>query len=491
MLKHINCFALLFLLNTCCFSQHVFNKNYPFTYSARANTVITTSDSGFVIAGTNTNLGIMSAIKVNKVGDTLWSHVIELGVNSGNQIQSIIETHNGNYVTAGSSGDQILHRSHAVLIKFSTNGDTLWTRKLGLPNLSERFYGIKQTADDGFIICGIRIGATTYEDVYLVKTDSMGIPQWERTYGGNNSDFALSLELTQEGGFMILGYTYSYGIGQYNMYLIKTDSLGNMLWQKTYGGPLKDYGQSITKTTDGNYVIVGGIYVSTDTVAAYAAKIDTAGNVLWEKTYRGNYKYAGFNAVKTLPNGNYAISGGLVTRPGNIRNYGQLNILDQTNGNILWRKEYKHYDADSVQQEFYAMDICQDGGFAMAGMISDLRAGANPYNSMWLVKTDCMGNDSIWDSAACPLTVGVEELKMENGELRIYPNPAHSELRIMNEGLRMEEVKIYNVLGECVFNLSIKQLDNVTIDVSSLLSGIYILEATTTKGAMRKKFVKE
>jgi Secretion system C-terminal sorting domain len=90
------------------------------------------------------------------------------------------------------------------------------------------------------------------------------------------------------------------------------------------------------------------------------------------------------------------------------------------------------------------------------------------------------------------ITTGIENnIAAIIEKLIVYPNPAHSELRIKKEGLRINEVKIYNVLGECVFNLSIKQLDNVTIDVSSLLSGIYILEATTTKGAMRKKFVKQ
>ena len=491
------CFIFaLFLTITNGFCQSIFDSIYYSNNEGRANAVISVNEGGYVMAGSNANYSIMSISKHSQNGDTLWTKSMVLGIGAGNYINSAIETNDSNYVLGGTSGDPVLLHSHADLIKINKNtGDTIWVRKIGLPNRSERCYSVKQTSDNGFVLCGIRInqdslGNITDEDVYLVKTDSMGIPQWERTYGGTNSDFGQSIEITAEGGYMILGYTYSYGIGQYNMYLIKTDSLGNMLWQKTYGGNLKDYGFSIAKTNDGNYVLAGGTYISTDTVAAYIVKIDTAGIVQWEKRYKGNYKYAGFNAVKVLQNGDIAVSGGLVTRPNNIRNYGQLKILNPNDGSSIWSKEYKYFDADSTQQEFYAMDLYNDGGFVMAGMAVDLRANANPAYSMWLVKTDCMGNDSIWDSVNCSLPVGVSEVVAKDiNDVLVYPNPATNQFTIENSQLRINSIHIYNVLGELVLE-RIANSEKV-IDVSSWNDGVYFVEVETEKGVVRRKVVKE
>jgi hypothetical protein len=125
-------------------------------------------------------------------------------------------------------------------------------------------YSVQQTADGGYVIAGITnsFGAGNY-DAYLLKTDSYGSLQWSKTFGGaGNEGYAIlsepfSVQQTTDGGYVIIGYTDSFGAGTIDAYLIKTDSSGNLLWSKTFGGTLYDYGSQVRQSTDGGYVIAG------------------------------------------------------------------------------------------------------------------------------------------------------------------------------------------------------------------------------------------
>jgi hypothetical protein len=376
--------SILFLLILCgsinLFSQNIYNRKYTSNITnannlARANAVIQLKDSTYFIAGMNYNQSNIVALKLALNGDTIWSYCSDLGINSGEYLMAICEASDGNYVVSGVSGDPILLNSHADLIKFDKNtGDTLWVRKIGLPNRSERFHSIKETTDHGFIASGLRYnvnnnGAITDSDIYIVKTDSMGIPEWERTYGGSNYDFANSVEIADDGGFMLFGTTYSYGEGAYNMYLVKTDSLGNQLWQKTYGGILEDYGTSMSKLLDGNYALSGSSYFSVDSTAAHLVKIDPDGNIIWEKNLKGIKKRQEFSGVKQLSTGELMICGNRQGDDLNNTNYGILYKLNETDGSIVWQKQYDYFQEDSTQHYFYGMDVCLDGGVVMAGMV--------------------------------------------------------------------------------------------------------------------------
>ena len=113
-------------------------------------------------------------------------------------------------------------------------------------------YAVRQTTDGGYIVTGrtISFGAGNY-DVYLIKTDSLGDTLWTKTYGGTNTDYGYAVQQTTDGGYIVAGYTLSFGAGNYDVYLIKADSLGDTLWTKTYGGGNFDEGWAVQQTTDG------------------------------------------------------------------------------------------------------------------------------------------------------------------------------------------------------------------------------------------------
>jgi hypothetical protein len=179
---------------------------------------------------------------------------------------SVQQTADSGYVIAGyySPFDRPGGGPHDVLLmKANAQGDSLWTKVYGGSNYDEG-YSVQQTDDGGYIITGYAGSFGEGDrDVYLVKTDSLGNTLWTRTYGGTYNEAGNSVEQTTDGGYIIAGWTYSFSAGtpdSGNVYLIKTNSSGNTLWTRTFGGTGEDQGRSVQQTVDGGYIIAGYTY---------------------------------------------------------------------------------------------------------------------------------------------------------------------------------------------------------------------------------------
>jgi len=140
--------------------------------------------------------------------------------------------------------------SGTVIFLFSANlfaqgPDTLWTKTYGGENWDEGF-SVQETSDSGYIITGRTnsFGVGQF-DVYLIKTNANGDTLWTRTYGGINQDGGYSVQQTLDSGYIIVGMTASFGVDSGDVYLIKTDSIGDTIWTKTYGGIRYDCGYSV------------------------------------------------------------------------------------------------------------------------------------------------------------------------------------------------------------------------------------------------------
>src|ERR1035437_7667261 len=170
---------------------------------------------------------------------------------------SVIQTYDKGYVFAGSTTSYGSGNSDAYILKTDSLGVMLWQKTFGDINIDQA-YSIKETTDSGLVIAGFTnsFGYGGY-DMYVIKTDKNGNAIWTKTYGGTNWDFAYSIEPTTDGGYIIAGGTYSFGKGNEDMYLVKTNSTGDTLWTKTYGGANEDEAKSVKQTTDGGYMTVG------------------------------------------------------------------------------------------------------------------------------------------------------------------------------------------------------------------------------------------
>ncbi len=485
-------FLILFLVvnASLSFSQHVFNKQYYDTILnsqndfQRCNGVIQTSDGGYLVCGVGNSGKKMSSIKLDRNGDTLWSFIGDLGPGSSDYLIATAEASDSNYLVVGYSGDTTLSKSHADLIKLDKNsGDTMWCRKIGLPLQSERFYSIKKTNDNGLILTGLRYrvdlnGSTIDSDLYIVKTDSSGILEWEQTFGGNGYEWGQSVEIADDGGFMVFGSTNSYGAGSYDAYLIKTDPNGTMLWQKTYGAQYVDYGGSLTKLQNGDYVLAGGSSISSDSTVAVAIKINSEGTEIWNRRYPPTVRSMEFTAVKQLSSGEIMVTGSDQGDTLNNSFYGILKSLDLNNGDIIWERQYQLFEDDSTQHYFYSMDTCSDGGLVMGGMIID-RRGINSIvgNSYWVVKTDCAGNEYAWDNDACPKFVSLEEIE-KDALFNLYPNPSTGAVTLdyfIPQNSTSNQLTFYDATGKKVqtFNLSGEGQVQLSLDCANFANGVY------------------
>ena len=277
----------------------------------------------------------------------------------------------------------------AILLGFAVFAqapDSLWTRTFGGSGFDEG-KSVQQSPDGGYIITGFKESVPTgYFDVYLLKTDANGDTLWTRTFGGSDDDAGSSVDTTTDGGYIITGYTDSYGAGFGDVWLIKTDVNGDTLWTKTYGGTSLDWGFSVQPTTDGGYII-GGVTQSFGAgyFDAWLIKTDVDGDSLWTKTFGGSDLDVGTSVRQTL-DGGYVITG--YTRP-SVAGFSDLWIINtDINGDTLWTKTYGgSYDdqGNSIQQT-------TEGGYIIAGFTESFGSG---NGDVWLIKTDSNG-DTLW-----------------------------------------------------------------------------------------------
>jgi hypothetical protein len=267
-----------------------------------------TLDGGFIIVGNNGWL-----LKTNAGGDTLWTRkCCGAGLKSANSGQ---QTQDGGYIIVGATRLDLLDDNDVLLIKTNAFGDSLWAKIYDMANENDKGYSVQQTTDGGYIITGYTVPSVlTVFDVLLLKTDAFGNTLWTRSYGDGDTlnEVGHSVQQTTDGGYIIAGYTFSFSAGMRDVWLLKTDSGGDTLWTRTYGGIDNDIGYSVQQTSDGGYIIAGstqsfGVNVGTSNV--WLIRTDDSGDTLWTRTYGGNDGDGGLSVQQTVPDGGYVITG--------------------------------------------------------------------------------------------------------------------------------------------------------------------------------------
>lgn len=340
-----------------------------------------TSDGGFIVTGPTDSYGAGSGdvylIKTDADGDTSWTRTY--GGGSYDWGQSVQQTAEGGYIIACYTESYGAGFSDIYLIKTDAEGDTSWTRTYGGWYFDEG-YSVQQTADGGYIVAGSTssYGSGSY-DVYLIKTNTNGDTLWTRTYGGSNWDVGLSVQQTSDGGYIVAGFTESFGTGSGDVYLIKTNSDGGTSWTKTFGGGDWEKGFSVQQTSDGGYIVAGW----TESYGAgyadvYLIKTNTNGDTLWTRTYGGNLEEKGYSVQQTA-DGGYIVAG--PTESFGAGSADVYLIKTNANGDTSWTRNYGGSDWDegrSIQQTF-------DGGYIVAGLTYSYGAGSA---DVYLIKTD-------------------------------------------------------------------------------------------------------
>jgi hypothetical protein len=404
------------------------------TYGGAGNdygySVQQTSDTGYIVAGQGESFGDTAQvylIKTNASGDTLWTRTYGgAGYDYGYSVQ---QTQDGGYIVAGTTGS-VGNDGQFYLIKTNASGDTLWTRNYGGMAL-DKGRSVQQTTDGGYIITGETYSFGNLYQVYLIKTNASGDTLWTRTYGGASYDGGLSVQQTQDSGYIVAGYTASYG-NSFQVYLIKTNSLGDTLWTKTYGGLGDDYGLSVQQTTDGGYIAAGATNSFGNGNQVYLVKTNASGDTLWTRTYGGANSEEGYS-VRQTTDGGYIVSG----YTNSFGNGYQVNLI-KTNegGDSLWTGTY----GGASDDRGFSVHQASDRGYIVAGVTRSFGNGWQVY----LIKTDSLGRSSGVEETA--------EVRGQRSEVRITakPNPFTSFATV--PGHEGERFALYDIAGRLVGN---------------------------------------
>jgi hypothetical protein len=354
--------------------------------------VIQTSDGGYALAGYTESYGAGGfdfwLVKTDSSGNEEWSKTF--GGENPDWAWSVIQTSDGGYALAGYTGSYGAGGDDFWLVKTDSAGNEEWNKTFGGEN-PDAARSVIQTSDGGYALAGVTesYGAGG-DDFWLVKTDSAGNEEWNKTFGGENPDWARSVIQISDGGYALAGYTESYGAGGDDFWLVKTDSAGNEEWNKTFGGEDSDAALSVIQTSDGGYALAGFTGITTGSYGArgsdfWLVKTDSAGNEEWNKTFGGTSADGAYSVIQTS-DGGYALAG--LTDCYGAGGSDFWLVKTDSSGNEEWNKTFGGARADSA---FSAIKT-SDGGYALAGNTNSYGAGGFDF---WLVKTEGEGAGEI------------------------------------------------------------------------------------------------
>ncbi len=500
-------------------------KCYGGTGGEVARSIIQTTDGGYVFAGgtrsndfdvsgnhdTSLYYNDIWVVKTDSIGNIQWQKC--LGGTIGEVANSIIQTIDGGYVIAGytNSNDGDVSGNHGGedmwIVKLDYQGSIQWQKCLGGSHWDEA-RSIIQTTDGGYAIAGFTYsddGDVTgyhdtlsmynvYNDMWIVKLDLLGNIQWQKCLGGTDKDEAWSILQTIDGGYTIAGLTWSNNgdisgsNGADEMWLVKLDPQGDLQWQKCFGGTSYDEARSFIQTTDGGYALAGEAYSNDGDVSGnnssstywsdiWVVKTDSLGNIQWQKCLGGFQDEHAYSIIQAA-DGGYVVEGEVGINGGDVSGaHGANDIwvvkLDQL-GNMQWQKCF-----GGTGSEFaYSIIQTTDGSYVFAGC-----TGSNDGDVSGII-----GGGDVWVVKLNEITE-INILQNEENYSLSYPNPSQENIYI-NLPEYTRKVQVYNTNGDLIREI-IPQKPVAEINVQGLPAGVYAVRIYHSGGVVTTKFVKE
>ncbi len=547
-------FFLLLLGNaSTTFSQTRFQRLYGGVNQEVSLTAFPAPGGGIYYMGATTSTGSGDAdpviMKLDDNGQVIWARAIG-GVNYDVASAMVLATDGGLVCTGSTRSFNGNTLDDVYFFKIDNAGNMQWSKTFSTADL-DYASAIIRTVDGGYAMTGYIRGAG-FKRVLLIRTDSNGDTLYVRTYGsGVADDQGVELCETPDGGFVITGKTFSQTQGESDIFLLRTNVQGDMLWAKSFGGIHWDESGHILKLHDGNYLISGStISFGQGDFDILLMKTDTSGNIIWGKTYGGTKSDASYTSFEN-PDGSIVLSGytnsmgyghslrmrnpaqhkdeiSSLDFPSHDRGDDSTNVFlmkTDANGDTIWTRTY----GDGAQDEAFHFSKMNDGGYIIPGF-STSYTNATDSTQMMLIRTDSLGhsgcheqdahpnidttnfvtqtlaftqvngitenvvtsNSLVWNVLAEDACLYIQVPENVEEDVFVYPNPASDKFIIHDSQFTMgaaATITVYNMLGMAVQSEVRNQESEIVVNVQGLRSGIYFLKIITSSSTITKKII--
>jgi hypothetical protein len=472
-----------------------------------------TTDNGYIVVGTtgsnnydvigNHGLNDIWVVKLNNSGAIEWQKCYGGSFNDyGNDIQ---QTSDGGYIVCGSTnsndGDVVGFHGNPTyanynyndffILKITNTGSIQWKKSLG-GNGDEEAFSVIQSNDGGFIIGGYTDTdnngdvsgynpnnvSSSSTDAWVVKLNSSGNFVWKKCFGDSEDDRFTNVKVLNDGSLLFAGITESYigngNHGSTDFWLVKTDANGVVQWQKLFGGSSRDIFKSLEITSDQGFILTGETFSYNGDVSntlnftssysdIWALRLDGSGSIIWQKCYGGAMSESGNDIIQTS-DGGFAITGYTTSFNGNVSyNYGVQDfwlLKINSTGSLIWEKSLGGTSED-VSNSLVAT---ADGGFVLAGYIksddyNSTISGSHDYADGWVVKLGPY--NSLTES--------------ESFDFSFSPNPTKDLITLKSNKILNKQIKILDQFGRIMLESKIESTET-QIDLGELSSGIYFLQ---------------
>lgn len=441
-------------------------KYYGGSYPDQGWQVEELIEGGYVIVGNkrpsdNEYEQYIYLIKTDENGDTIWTRTY--CDPEGGGAQSVKQTTDRGFIIAGYTAYGEPPWS-VYLLKTDNNGDTLWSNIYAVgPYQSAR--SVDLCNDGGYIVAGFAFDSTGENQIYIIKTDSVGEELWSRTFGGSNNERSWSVIQISDGGYAVAGWTESTENGDSDVYVIKLNSEGDRLWSKTYGGAYDDEARAIVEIPGEGFALAGKTRSSDGHSGIYLMKISSSSEIIWERTYAQDNNVIG-QSLDLTSDGGFIVGG---YRSGYTQDY---ILRTNSDGDSLWAMSV--ITADSTLCRSIRQTI--DGGYVLTGNVGSV---------IYLAKLE-PEQTAIGDNNIAP---GVFSINQN------YPNPFNPSTTIRYSLPAQSDVRIeiYNILGQRLCTVFEGTRDagerTVTWDASDFPSGIYFYRVQVGDYSKKKKMM--
>ncbi len=450
-------------------AQHGFNINLPIgtdTIVDIGNKVIELNNQQFLSCGISIgymiNYTASYLVKTTSNGDLIWKKQYDFSTGNYDSFTDLLQLPDSNYLLIGTTTNTTTGDYDVFLTKIDTSGSIIWYKQY-LHTDYDQGAELKLTPDGKVIIVGRAESVGVYNDVLLIKTDLDGNLIWRKRFGNSFDEKYYSIEIIKNNTEYLLGGDYGYyssGDPYFDMSLMRTDTAGNIIWQQQYGISPNESGKCAIPTLDSGYAICG-MYNDTGSVL----KTDKNGVVQWIKKF--SQQQGTLYSMKQLQDSSYVIIKSDIDTQ-NANRTGFLTKADK-NGNVIWERIYPH-PTSGISNYFFGFNTTADKGFIITGQYNRI---GQPYQNMWLVKTDSLGCDSV----TCSYLTGIEEQHRVTQTIKLIPNPNDGNFTLfLDKEVQDLSLIVYDVTGKEVCSNAISNTNNIQLNCTDLKNGIYIVK---------------